>query len=357
MFYKLYENSVKGQNKFLVKTVTWKDVPGRDENWKAETIATEMNGDVEKFEQEYECKFLGASASPFGDNVFKLIEKNLRSPKKQKEGGRLQIWELPKNNRVYSIGVDVAEGVEQDYSVIQVFDMTDLSAIDQVACYRSNDIGVSQFAKKVVEVAKMYGNPVLSVERNGPGVEVCSRLYEDYGYPNFVNYGGSEGKRQLPGVRSHTNVRTPAVTNWKNWLIDKCVVKIHDSVYLEELQHFEYKDGKWQAQKGYHDDSIMASVWALNVLSRGLVQKTFEVAMEDAHGDPKVIHNRFQYSLDATSDNQEYEFADSRVPVVLFTSASSTNVIDAGNYRFEAPTRHPGDIFDPDAWERLPDWI
>lgn len=50
MFYKLWEGAVQSTNEFKPFRVDWWDVPGRDENWKKQTIS---NTSELQFEQEY----------------------------------------------------------------------------------------------------------------------------------------------------------------------------------------------------------------------------------------------------------------------------------------------------------------
>lgn len=65
LFHKLYDDAENGKNNFAIQKVLWDDVPGRDEAWRQRTIRDDCFGDEEIFAQEYECKFLGASNSPF----------------------------------------------------------------------------------------------------------------------------------------------------------------------------------------------------------------------------------------------------------------------------------------------------
>lgn len=356
LFYELYDSAINGRSQFVVKKVLWSDVPGRDEEWKRNIIATEFNGDEEQFAQEYECKFLGTSASPFSDEVFQRIQSDIKPPIETLEDGRLMIWQYPMNDRVYTIGVDVAEGVGIDSSVIQVFDVTDLKSIDQVACYKTDDIGPDQFAQKVQMVAEMYGNPVLAVERNGVGVEVCSRLYYDMSYQHMLSFGSNnaQGKKFLPGIRSGQNVKGPAITNWKYWIIEKGYVHIHDIRYKEELEHFRsLGNSKWGAENGYHDDIIMASVWALYSLHRDVVQQAFDVYDFNVDGYPDQVHNKFDYHVDYDVDSISYKYKEYRVPVMLFSRITHKGVYDPQNYHFDAPKDDPWNLFDDNNWREL----
>lgn len=53
-FYKTYSGAKEDRNGYIWTEVPWWKVPGRDEAWKKETLAS-MNYDEEKFRQEYEC--------------------------------------------------------------------------------------------------------------------------------------------------------------------------------------------------------------------------------------------------------------------------------------------------------------
>lgn len=324
-FYELVQRAEEGRNNFQVEKVIWSDVPGRGAAWKKNVIESELNGDVDRFEQEYECRFLGSHNSAFPIRVFEQLKEDIKEPSETLFDGCMNVWRMPETNRVYTIGVDVAEGLGKDASVVQVFDVTDLSNIEQVAMYYSNIIDPTDFATVILEIAKMYGNPVMSVERNGIGVDLCNKLYYDHHYPHFVNYGvaKSSSKNFRPGIISTNNVKAPAVVNMKTWLCNNWAVKIHDRRFMDELRHFQKKSNNvWQAERKYHDDIIMATVWALNVLHRNLVEDYFIVEEWTAQKLPIKVYNKFTYDIDPNfksetihKDIEGY----TRIPAVLFS--------------------------------------
>lgn len=328
IFYDLVARSEQGKNNFKIEKVIWSDVPGRGAAWKKNVIETELNGDTDRFEQEYECRFLGSSNSAFPIRVFEQLKLDVREPIQVLYEGNLNIWELPQQNRVYTMGVDVAEGLGKDASVIQIFDITDLTKIEQVAMYHSNLIDPTDFTTVVADVAHMYGNPILSVERNNTGVDVCNRLYYDMNYPHFVNYGTakSSSKNFRPGIISTNNVKAPAVVNMKTWLCNNWAVKMHDRRFMEELGHFQKKSNNvWQAERGHHDDIVMATVWALNVLHRNLVEECFIVESYNVQKMPLKVYNKFQYEIDKNfkSENMHKDIENyPRMPAVLFGRTS-----------------------------------
>lgn len=298
LFHKLYDDAENGRNNFAIQRVLWDDVPGRDEEWKKRTIRDDCFGDEEIFAQEYECKFLGSSNSPFPQSTFDKIKNDISDPILRDMDGYLKIWKLPEDDRVYAMGVDTAEGVGLDASVVQVMDITDLKQIEQVACYANNRIDPTSFTEVVEQIAIMYGRPVMTVERNGCGGQVCDRLYIDKAYPHFVCYGNDKNKSSRAGVNSSQNTRGPAITNMKYWLSDKRQVIIHDKAFLDSLYHFVRKpNGRWEAETNWHDDLEMSLTWALYPLHRDLVRDYFIVQGEEENGKPKRVMNRFHYVL------------------------------------------------------------
>lgn len=155
-FHELVERAKSKKSDFKIEKVIWSDVPGRGAAWKKKVIDTELNGDIDMFEQEYECKFLGSAKSAFPPKVFDQLEADACEPIKTMYEGTLSIYKFPELNRIYTMGVDVAEGIGKDASVINVFDVTDLENIEQVAMYWSNIIDTVSFTQIVLDVAKMY---------------------------------------------------------------------------------------------------------------------------------------------------------------------------------------------------------
>ena len=209
--------------------------------------------------------------------------------------------------------------------------------------YHSKLVDPTDFVTIILEIAKMYGNPTMSVERNGIGAEVCNKLYYDFNYPHFVNFGvaKSSSKNFRPGVISTNNVKAPAVVNMKSWLCNNWSVKMHDRRFVEELGHFQKKTNNvWQAERGYHDDIVMATVWALNVLRRELVEDYFIVEEWTAQKMPVKVYSKFTYEIDPLFKSENiHEDVESytRMPAILFGSAG---------FKYKAGGPFDNDIFE-----------
>ena len=57
-YYKLWKDAIDGKSSFIPIKVTWRDVPGRDEEWKRQTI---VNTSEEAFIQEHDAEFIGSA--------------------------------------------------------------------------------------------------------------------------------------------------------------------------------------------------------------------------------------------------------------------------------------------------------
>ena len=56
-FYKIWHDAERKKNEYISTEVHWSDVPGRDEEWRRQTIA---NTSEQQFAVEFECEFLGS---------------------------------------------------------------------------------------------------------------------------------------------------------------------------------------------------------------------------------------------------------------------------------------------------------
>lgn len=294
LFYKLYDGSTKGENSFVTSIIKWNDVPGRDEEWRKEQI--KILGSVESFEQEYNCVFLQKGESSIDAEQFEKFKSMCSDPILSLDDGKYKIWRMPEESRIYVAGIDVSEGVGQDYSVIQMLDITDLSNIEQVACYRSNIIDVPSFTTKAHEILTQWGMPLAMIERNNCGAQVVDNLHHIHKYDNIVSYGAAIAgrKKEQLGVIAHTNTKHKGVLNMRYWVNELECIRFNDINTISELKEFVRKpNGSWSARGSNKDDSVMSLIWALMILENdansGICQRYFEIVDVDDNGKPKII--------------------------------------------------------------------
>jgi hypothetical protein len=265
-FYKIWEYAHKSgeeNNGYNPIRVMWHDVPGRDEAWKSQTLAS-MNFDFEKFEQEYCVEFLGSSGTLIAG--WKLKELVHRKPINTKDG--LTVYYNPVAGNRYNIIVDVSEGRGLDYSAFHVIDVTQMP-YQQVCVYRNNMITPLDYAEVVHRIAIAYNRAPVLVEVNNMGAQVSHSLHYDFEYDNVLSTenAGRNGKKVSTGFGAKVDmgVRTtqPVKANGCSMLkllIEQNQLIINDFHTIEELARFSKKGKSYEAEDGAHDDLVMGLV-------------------------------------------------------------------------------------------------
>jgi len=134
LFWKIYSDAVMGKGKFIPITVSWREVPGHDEQWKQDQISL-LGGNMDAWNQEFECSFLKADEL-FLDRHTMLyldkikttyIHKQIESFE-QKNLDYLSLKWDPKFNidnitakDRFLISIDTSEGIGKDFFVINIF--------------------------------------------------------------------------------------------------------------------------------------------------------------------------------------------------------------------------------------------
>lgn len=293
IFYRLYKKSIEDSDsvwKSLV--VKWNDIPGRDEEW-VKTTKLGMD-DPTTFSQEFECEFQQIGESTINAVVVEELKKSIEAPMYVYDEGNYLLWDTPQEDKFYVAGVDIAEGVMKDASVIQILDITDVKSINQVAIYRNNAITPMEFTTKLNEILGHWGKPLALIERNNCGAQVVDNLKREFHYDNIVCYGESKVNniinRRL-GVIAHTNTKYEAIQNQRYWINVTNSLKLRDINTLNELKDFvKVRNNTWSAKAGSNDDRVMALFWALMILHDEIVEKYFDVISRDENKKPNAIH-------------------------------------------------------------------
>jgi hypothetical protein len=263
-FHATWANAEKGTNGYHPILVNWQAVPGRDEKWKADTLAG-MNFDLEKFDQEYNCEFLGSSGTLIAG--WKLKELVSQNPILQKDG--LTQFRAVEPNHVYMMVCDVSRGKGLDYSAFQLIDVTSMP-YQQVGVYRNNAITPLDYADIIHRTAKAYNNASVLVEVNDIGEQVSTSLNYDFGYENvlFTENAGRSGKRITTGFGGGSvdkGIRTTKIVKSIGCSILKLLIEqnqliVNDVNTISELGTFSKKGTSYEAESGKHDDLVMCLV-------------------------------------------------------------------------------------------------
>lgn len=199
---------------------------------------------------------------------------------------RLLVWEHPVNagtqaeldedkrepDGQYVMFVDVAQGVEstteaRDFSAIQVLDHVSRM---QVARYKSR-IAMHDLPLVAFLIGAYYNFAIAAVEITGLGIAVQESLHKDYRYPNLYRRRRRGDDRQDAAQKNllgwSTNPQTkPLMEQAMGQVLKTDTHGCRDVATGREFTTYVEDDrGKHGAQKGSHDDLVMAFMGAHRV--------------------------------------------------------------------------------------------
>jgi hypothetical protein len=260
-FYKMWTDAIEGRSTYKPLEVHWSQVPGRDQAWKDETI---RNTSEEQFRQEFETEFIGSSATLISGS--KLRSLAFFNPIHSEEG--LDIYEQPVEGRMYICTVDCAEGVEADYSTINVVDVTQ-TPYRQVAKYRNNKLPLLFFPTIIYSLAQRYNEAYVLIETNNIGQQVVDILHYDLEYENIYKLEhhhikgqsiSSGFKRSTSfGIKTTKSVKKIGCANLKT-LVENDKLIINDFDTIAEMNTFTRIRDTYAAEEGNNDDLVMGLV-------------------------------------------------------------------------------------------------
>ena len=261
-FYRLWHDAERGKNEYKPTDVHWSEVPGRDDVWREQTIA---NTSEAQFKVEFECEFLGSVDTLIAPS--KLRTMVYEEPAQRNAG--LDIYESPMMGHDYLITVDVARGVEKDYSAFVLVDITSFPH-RIVGKYRNNQIKPMLFPSVIYEVATKYNKAFILCEVNDIGDQVASIIHYDLEYDNLLMASmrgragqvigqGFSGKKTQMGVKMSKTVKKVGSLNLKT-LIESDKIVFKDYEIISELTTFIQKNNSFEAEEGANDDLAMCLV-------------------------------------------------------------------------------------------------
>ena len=247
-FEKIWTGAVQEVNEYKSFRVDWWDVPGRDKEWKQQTIA---NTSQLQFDQEFGNTFFGTGDTLI--NAETLMGFRAEPPLKLIEGNSVWVYKEPERDHQYVMTVDVSKGRGQDYSTFNVIDISS-RPFRQVAVYRNNLISPLLFPNIIYKYAKVYNEAWVVVESNDQGTLVCNGLYYDLEYENmFIE---SSVKTNRLGVEITRKTKRIGCSGIKDLLEEK-KLEIVDQNTILECSTFISKGQSYEASDGNHDDLMM----------------------------------------------------------------------------------------------------
>jgi len=270
IYHRIYEGAIQGINEFKPFRVDWWNVPGRDEEWKKQTIS---NTSELQFDQEFGNSFHGTGNTLI--NADTLLALQGREPIAFKDS--IKIFEDPIENHNYLMFVDVSRGRGMDYSTFTIIDAS-VEPFNQVCTYRDNMISPLLFPDLIYKYATHYNEAYAIVESNDAGQLVCNGLYYDLEYENvFVE---SMIKANAIGVTMTKKIKRIGCSNIKD-IMEQGKLKINDDETIFEMSRFIAKGASYQADTNAHDDLMMNLVMFGWFTSTPFFQEATDIEMKN----------------------------------------------------------------------------
>jgi hypothetical protein len=261
-FYKLWTDAETKRNDYVPIEVHWSEVPGRDEEWKEQTI---RNTSPEQFQQEFECEFLGSVNTLISPAKIKTMA--YMNP--VKSSGSVEVFEAPVKGNTYVCTVDVSRGVDKDYSAFIVFDVTKMP-YKVVALYKNNEVKPFVFPNIIEQVCKGYNRAHILTEVNDIGQQIADALQFEIEYDNLMmttqkGRAGQilgamySGRGTSLGVRMTKQIKRIGCANIKT-LVEGDKLIVNAFKIIEEMSTFAKRGQSYEAEDGANDDLMMCCV-------------------------------------------------------------------------------------------------
>lgn len=263
LFHKFWSESKSGDNDFVATVAHWSEVPGRDEQWKQETIRN--IGGPEKFAQEMDLSFLSTSYTLIRSQVLQTLTHN--QPIETNDTGYAEFL-APDKSRAYVMTVDTASGQGLDYSAFVIVDVSEMP-YRVAATYANNRITTMEFPQVIMQYAKRYFMPWLMVEVMDIGRDIAFILSRDHEYERLMTAVTEKrlGQRLTFNAKMnrHLGLRMTAGVKRSGCAVLKTLVENHHLVLndyrlIQQLSVFVQKGSLYMAETGHHDDLVMPLV-------------------------------------------------------------------------------------------------
>lgn len=182
----------------------------------------------------------------------------------------LKIWEHPIPGREYVLAGDVAEGLKNgDFSVGEVVDTVTKKTVARWRGHTDPD----QFGAELGALGTYYNYALVGVEVNNHGLSTIQKLRDTFYTNLYKREKGYDEDFEEP--TSNLGWKTDVKT--KRLALDDLTIIIReglnedvDKVFIEEAFAFVRDDrGRMGAEKGAHDDTVMAKAIAFQLFHWG----------------------------------------------------------------------------------------
>lgn len=298
-FYDIYMDAMNGRNTYVPLRVDWWQVPGRDDDWRRRTIAD--MGSEEDFNQEFGLQFFSSDKLLLSSKDLKKIfnlkteyvkpkwlngsmhEQLLNGLTVHPNLAKMTPTDLQNDGNQYVFSIDTADGLNRDYSVVNIFKFIalpltmldkvkdfirnegDIFGLVQVGCFRSNSKDINEFCNVIETLTYDVFNPdkvKLILELNHKGEYVMDKLEQNERFESsqlIYSKHTVTSTNWKPGLRLTETNKTKFCERFK-YLIGVNKILPNEFKTVHELGAFgKSTNGSYRSQSG-NDDLAMTCV-------------------------------------------------------------------------------------------------
>jgi len=185
----------------------------------------------------------------------------------RRTGTRFAIWEEPIPGRRYFLAADVAEGVQRDFSCIEVLKMGEGMEPDEQVAEWHGWISLEKFAWVIGAVGYLYNGCDVCPEANDMGRVVIKELYRGLLYPAWYIWKQPDKRKNiytnfLGWKTQYNNVGT--LNQTLAYAVQEGSLVLHSKDLIREMLHFtdESGSGRYSGAEG-EDDRVSAMRMAI----------------------------------------------------------------------------------------------
>ena len=258
--------------------------------WRRHTIDNDCGGDLSKFKQEYPGTareaFQSTGRMIFASGLLDKHETNCKPPVATIEFDSdvkpvnvlraldcWKIWRWPQIDHEYIEFGDVCEGIlvnpddpksDPDFHYAGILDR---NTGELVATFRGQ-CDTIPYGLQMVRAARFYRMAWASPEVNSCGLAVLNK-FKEANYPRIYQRQMKdeelvEQNSEKLGYKTTLLNRKPGIETVKEFFKQLAII-IYDRQVIDECRTFVNKNGKPQAETGYHDDAVMMLVGLLQL--------------------------------------------------------------------------------------------
>jgi len=344
-FWEIWTSAIDRDNEYSPMRVDWWQVPGRDEEWKKKTIAN--FGTEADFNQEYGLQFFSSDQLLLSSNDLKKIDNsqsmyvNTKLDLEEEDYyindyltvhrkyANYTISDFKNDPSFFVFSIDTADGLEQDYSVLNIFKAAalpirellknknsikkELDAISlvQIGKFRCNTLDINHFAIACEKIIYDIFNPeqvriVLELNHKGEILHNRFATNDQYWWGQMVHTKHTDlSKNMKAGVRLGPTNKLKYCEKLRYFVSTNRILITDYDTFLELSSFGKSKGGSYRCQSG-NDDLAMTSV---NTSPFFDSPQFWEIGGEVYEKTSQEYKNElYEKILDVKSEKQAFDF-------------------------------------------------